>query len=106
MPASVVAALEDDLNTPQALAKLRTLARAANASTDPDRRRALKGQLLAAGQLLGILREDPDTYLKSKVSASFTGTPGDRGRRLSSAMSRPSRPLRPSQATTPPRSSG
>jgi cysteinyl-tRNA synthetase len=76
MPEGVLAALEDDLNTPRAFAKLRTLARAANASADPDRRRALKGQLLAGGQLLGLLQEDPDTYLKGKDSVSVTLTPG------------------------------
>ena len=41
-PEGVLAALEDDLNTPQAFAKLRALARQANASDDPARRRALK----------------------------------------------------------------
>ena len=76
MPSGVVAALEDDLNTPRAFAKLRTLARAANASGDPDRRRVLKAQLLAGGQLLGLLQEDPDSYLQGKDSASVTLTPG------------------------------
>ncbi len=64
MPAGVLAALEDDLNTPKAFAELRMLARAANASDDPDRRRALKGQLLAGGQLLGLLQEAPERWLQ------------------------------------------
>ena len=74
MPSGVLAALEDDLNTPQALAKLRTLARAANASADPDRRSALKSQLLAGGQLLGLLQLDPETYLQSIGAAAGTAT--------------------------------
>ena len=58
-PASVLAALDDDLNTPQALAELFGLVRAANRSTDPDDRRALAAQLRAGGQLLGLLANDP-----------------------------------------------
>ena len=59
MPKALVAALEDDLNTPKAFAELFALARAANASADEGERRELKGQLLAGGSLLGLLRQDP-----------------------------------------------
>jgi cysteinyl-tRNA synthetase len=64
-PDGVLAALEDDLNTPQAFAKLRALARQANASDDPARRRALKSQLLAGGRLLGLLQQDPVSWLQA-----------------------------------------
>jgi cysteinyl-tRNA synthetase len=64
-PAGVLAALEDDLNTPKAFAELFALARAANASDDPERRRELKAELLAGGQLLGLLQADPETWLKT-----------------------------------------
>jgi cysteinyl-tRNA synthetase len=64
MPAGVLAALEDDLNTPQAFAKLRALARQANASYDPDERRTLKAKLLAGGQLLGLLQHEPNAWLQ------------------------------------------
>jgi cysteinyl-tRNA synthetase len=64
-PAGVLAALEDDLNTPKAFAELFALARAANASDDPERRRELKAELLAGGQLLGLLQEDPESWLKT-----------------------------------------
>jgi cysteinyl-tRNA synthetase len=64
-PEGVRAALEDDLNTPKAFAELFALAREANASTEGDRRRDLKGQLLAGGQLLGLLQEAPETWLKT-----------------------------------------
>jgi cysteinyl-tRNA synthetase len=64
-PEAVLAALEDDLNTPQAFAKLRALARHANASDDPAQRRALKAQLLAAGELLGLLQQDPESWLQT-----------------------------------------
>ena len=58
MPESVIAALEDDLNTPRAFAELRSLARKANASRDDDERLQLKAQLLAGGSLLGLLQQD------------------------------------------------
>jgi cysteinyl-tRNA synthetase len=65
MPVALVAALEDDLNTPKAFAELFALARAANASADEDERRELKAQLLAGGSLLGLLQQDPEIWLKT-----------------------------------------
>jgi cysteinyl-tRNA synthetase len=75
MPPAVLAALEDDLNTPRAFAELRALARAANAGANDDERRELKGQLLAGGHLLGLLQQDPETRLKrsGRVLSAETG---------------------------------
>ncbi len=73
LPEGVLAALEDDLNTPKAFAELRALARAANTSADPQARRALKGQLLAGGQLLGLLHADPDAWLKTTGESTLDG---------------------------------
>jgi cysteinyl-tRNA synthetase len=58
-PAAVREALEDDLNTPQALAALFTLARAANRAADPQERRRLATELRAGGAALGLLGRDP-----------------------------------------------
>jgi cysteinyl-tRNA synthetase len=58
-PAGVLAALEDDLNTPLAVAELFGLVRAANRSTDAVERRALAESLRAGGWLLGLLAADP-----------------------------------------------
>jgi cysteinyl-tRNA synthetase len=63
-PEAVQAALEDDLNTPKAFAELFALAQRANASSDQGERRDLKGQLLAAGELLGLLGHDPDAWFQ------------------------------------------
>jgi cysteinyl-tRNA synthetase len=71
LPEALVAALEDDLNTPKAFAELFALARAANASTDQDQRRALKGQLLAGGSMLGLLQQDPEAWLKTTGRAAI-----------------------------------
>ncbi len=54
--------LEDDLNTPRALAELFRLARAANKSADERERAALKGALLASGELLGLLQQGPEAW--------------------------------------------
>ncbi|MBN1240921.1 MAG: cysteine--tRNA ligase, partial [Gammaproteobacteria bacterium] len=61
-PAAVVAALEDDLNTPQALAELFSVARAANKSGDPRERLALARSLRAGAGLLGLLERDPQEW--------------------------------------------
>jgi cysteinyl-tRNA synthetase len=71
MPAGVLAALEDDLNTPKAFAELFALSRAANASIDEDERRALKAQLLAGGGLLGLLQQNPENWLKTTGKAQI-----------------------------------
>jgi len=61
-PAAVLDALYDDLNTPKALAALFEIAGRANkAETDAERAQA-KGELLAAGMLLGLFESEPDAW--------------------------------------------
>jgi cysteinyl-tRNA synthetase len=69
-PAAVLAALEDDLNTPLAIAELFALARAANRSEDPKVRRALAESLRAGGWLLGLLQHDPAAWFSATGSAA------------------------------------
>jgi cysteinyl-tRNA synthetase len=59
-----VAALDDDLNTPKALAVLFDLARNINRSEAPAERSALAARLRASGHLLGLLGADPDAWLQ------------------------------------------
>jgi cysteinyl-tRNA synthetase len=66
-PKAVLAALCDDLNTPQALAELSALATEANKSPERDWPR-LKGEMLAAGRLLGLLQRDPDDWARGDAS--------------------------------------
>ncbi|MCK5771231.1 DALR domain-containing protein, partial [Algiphilus sp.] len=61
-PEAFVAALEDDLNTPAALAELFELARALNKAEDPAERARLKGSLVAAGELMGLLVQQPEAW--------------------------------------------
>ncbi|MFK7957974.1 MAG: cysteine--tRNA ligase [Lysobacterales bacterium] len=61
----VVTALEDDLNTPQALAALNSLVSQLSNATNEAQQAALKGQVLASGQLMGLLGCAPDDWLKA-----------------------------------------
>jgi cysteinyl-tRNA synthetase len=61
-PEAVVAALEDDLNTPKALAEMFNLARRLNKTAGDDARRELAAQLYAAGDLAGLLQSDPEEW--------------------------------------------
>ena len=77
VPAAVMEALSDDLNTPRAMAELFPLAKILETSEDEGERRAAKAGLLAAGRLMGFLGADPDAWfeggadedLKAKVEA-------------------------------------
>jgi cysteinyl-tRNA synthetase len=62
VPTAVLAALEDDLNTPLALSELLGVARALNASRDEAERLRLARALRAGGALLGLLGADPQAW--------------------------------------------
>lgn len=63
---ALMAALNDDLNTPDALATMNGLARQLGNASDPQTIRQLAGQLLADGALIGLLQEDPETWFKGE----------------------------------------
>ncbi|MGI9511247.1 MAG: cysteine--tRNA ligase [Geminicoccaceae bacterium] len=64
-PKSVRSALLDDLNTPKAQAALFELARRANTTDDPSEKAAIKQDMLTAGSLLGLLQQNPESWLQS-----------------------------------------
>ncbi|MHA1536429.1 MAG: cysteine--tRNA ligase [Alphaproteobacteria bacterium] len=64
VPDAFADAIEDDLNTPQAIAELHKLAHAGNTAKGAADRRAAKEALLSAGALLGILQQDPEAWFK------------------------------------------
>lgn len=73
-PAAVLSALEDDVNTPLAIASLHEVGTALNKAIHADSRdegliARLKGELLAGGHLLGLLNSDPESW--------FQGDAGD-----------------------------
>jgi cysteinyl-tRNA synthetase len=63
-------AMDDDFNTPEALAVIQGAARELNqakASGNPAAANRAAATLRAMGAVLGILQQDPDTYLKRSV---------------------------------------
>ena len=60
--AAVLAAIEDDLNTPKALSEIFNIARQLNKSSDDDERSELAATLLASGELLGIAQGDVEAW--------------------------------------------
>jgi cysteinyl-tRNA synthetase len=69
------AAMDDDFNTPEALAVLAGVARELNiakAANDAVRSASAASLLLAMGKVLGILQQSPEAYLKRGSAATLT----------------------------------
>ena len=60
-PTSIISALCDDLNTPQAIARLHEAARQLNKARDEDKQ-AAAATLRAGGALLGLLQDEPEAW--------------------------------------------
>jgi len=60
-------ALNDDLNTPIAIAEMHALAKQLHKAR-PDDKATLKSRILAAGNMLGILEQDPALWLQEATS--------------------------------------
>ncbi len=69
-PQSFIDALEDDLNTPMALAELFDLARQANKATDDTEKARIKAQLLDGGLLLGLLQQGHEAWFAYAAPAA------------------------------------
>jgi cysteinyl-tRNA synthetase len=59
LPSGFIDALDDDLNTPRALAELSSLARQANTATESSQLAFLKSSIKRCGEVLGLLQQDP-----------------------------------------------
>jgi len=71
------AAMDDDFNTPVAIAELQALARdlnVAKASGDSRLARALSGELRALGTRLGVLAREPEAFLQKPIPQAASGT--------------------------------
>jgi cysteinyl-tRNA synthetase len=84
----MLAALEDDLNTPLAIAQMHELATELNKATNDQAhgkgpsKEVLKAKLLAAGRLIGHLQDDPESWLRrprNYVLKAEAGTFGVKG---------------------------
>ena len=70
VPETFEAALLDDLNTPDAFAILAGLADTARRSAGTAESGRAKAQLLAAAQLIGLLRLEPETWFKQAAAGA------------------------------------
>jgi cysteinyl-tRNA synthetase len=67
-----VAALEDDINTPKAMAEFFALARALNKSNDPAEMEVLAAQMYATGELMGLLGSNPGAWFAGDVEGDVS----------------------------------
>ena len=72
VPPAMIAALEDDLNSPKAMAAFFSLAKDLNKATDEEERVALAAQMYASGDLIGLLGSDPDEWFAGHVEGDLS----------------------------------
>ena len=72
-PAALVEALEDDLNTPKAMAEFFALAKELNKATDSAERERLAASMLAAGDLMGLLQSDVESWFAGDADGDLSG---------------------------------
>ena len=71
-PEALVAALEDDLNSPKAMAQFFALARELNKTSDATARQELATSMYAAGDLMGLLQSDPETWFAGDAEGALS----------------------------------
>ncbi len=72
VPPELIAALEDDLNSPKAMAAFFGLAKDLNKASDADQRESLAAKMYACGELMGLLGNDPDEWFSAHVEGELT----------------------------------
>jgi cysteinyl-tRNA synthetase len=65
IPAEIINALDDDLNTPKVFAEVNKIAKLLAKSETSEDKQLYKSQLLSLGQLLGFFQEDFESWFKS-----------------------------------------
>jgi cysteinyl-tRNA synthetase len=78
----VIDALEDDLNTPKALAEMFRLARRINKAESDKVRRVLALELLGAGDVIGLLQADPEEWFAGTAGGERVSMPASEIERL------------------------
>jgi cysteinyl-tRNA synthetase len=71
-PEALVAALEDDINTPKALAEFFALSKALNKAEDGDEKQRLAAAMYASGDLMGLLQSDPEEWFAGDVDGELS----------------------------------
>jgi cysteinyl-tRNA synthetase len=72
VPDDMLVALEDDLNSPRAMAAFFGLAKTLNKAEDQKTRESLAAQMYAAGELRGLLGNDPDDWFAGHVEGDIS----------------------------------
>jgi cysteinyl-tRNA synthetase len=72
VPDDMLVALEDDLNSPRAMAAFFGLAKTLNKAEDQKTRESLAAQMYAAGELMGLLGNDPDDWFAGHVEGDIS----------------------------------
>jgi cysteinyl-tRNA synthetase len=72
VPDALVAALQDDLNSPKALSVFFGLAKDLNKATDGATKAQLAAEMFACGELMGLLGDDPDAWFEGHVEGELT----------------------------------
>jgi cysteinyl-tRNA synthetase len=71
-PAALLAALEDDLNSPLALKEFFALAKQLNKATDAAEKQGLAAAMYAAGDLLGVLQSSAEDWFAGGVEGELS----------------------------------
>lgn len=71
-PAELVAALEDDLNSPKAMAVFFALAKELNKTDDATEQNKLAASMYASGNLMGLLQTEPEAWFAGHVAGEIT----------------------------------
>jgi cysteinyl-tRNA synthetase len=71
-PEALLAALEDDLNSPQALKEFFALAKQLNKATDEAEKQGLAAAMYAAGDLLGVLQSSAEDWFAGDVEGELS----------------------------------
>ena len=72
LPEALLAALEDDLNTPKAMAELFGLARSLNKTQGSNERQELAATMYAVGDLMGLLQHEPEAWFARDVEGALS----------------------------------
>ena len=70
--AALVEALEDDLNTPKAMAEFFALAKTLNKTSDDAEKQRLAAAMYASGDLMGLLQSDPESWFAGDAEGQLS----------------------------------
>ena len=65
-------ALEDDLNTPKAMAEMFAMAKTLNKTSNATEKQRLAATMLASGELMGLLQSDPESWFAGDVEGQLS----------------------------------